>query len=235
MRLSVALSSGLLALPFDRVLPGATDGDPELSELVARLRAARGLLPSHSPMLGALDAVLIPVLLFARQHEVLGPHDASSVVAADVTDFLLLDLTPESYASIGAELGVLRWSRAAAPSVFPVSGVVWGANKRIMLPLHCRKGDREPVVLHMLLDTGSPSTLLCADSLRQLGFTESTPAQTMVVLHGCPTFVTCSHSHFADNDVLGADWLTIARARLSVDYGRMRATVDGSATDQLPP
>lgn len=230
MRLSHALADGLLALPFDRIVPGVTDDDPELLTLVARLRAARAALPPRSPSTSALDAVLVPVLIFARQREVLGSHDGrSSVVTADVTDFLLLDVTAESYASIGAELGAPRWSLAVGPCAFPVHGILWPPNMRVVVPLQCRRGARPPIILLMLLDTGSPGTLLCADSLQRLGFSEAIPAETMVDLHGCPVKVTRSHSHFADNDVLGADWLTISRAVLSVDYGRLRVEVRGSA------
>ena len=234
MRLSDALSRGLLRLPFEAILPGSTEGDPELSALTARLRAARAALPSHSPMLGAIDAVLLPVLIFARQHEPRSQHDACSIVTADVTDFLLLDVTPESYVSIGAELGVARWSPVGMPCAFPVRGILWPPNMRIMLPLQCRAGGRQPVVLHMLLDTGSPGTLLCADSLERLGFTESMPAEALVELHGCRVKVTLSHSHFALNDVLGADWLLSARARVCIDYGQLRVDVEGSAPGAAP-
>ena len=66
-----------------------------------------------------------------------------------------------------ADLCVGRWATAPAHEVvFPVAGIVWGLNKRVMVPLLCRKGDRQPIVLHMLLDTGSPGTLLCADTTR---------------------------------------------------------------------
>ena len=104
MRLSGALAKGLLALPFDAVVPGVTVADPTLSTLIERLHKARALLPNHSSTMSALDAVLIPLLLFARQNDPsYGPLDTPrNVVTSDVTDFLLLDVTPESYVSIGA-------------------------------------------------------------------------------------------------------------------------------------
>ncbi len=67
------------------------------------------------------------------------------------------------------------------------------------------------------------------DSLERLGFTEPMPpSEALVVLHGCRMKVTLSHSHFASNDVLGADWLLSARARVLVDYGQLLVHVEGS-------
>ena len=167
--------------------------------------------------------MLLPALLFARQHE-------ARVVSADVADYLLLDVTPESYANIDAELGVSRWSPATEPCAFPVRGILWPPNMRIVLPLQCRVGSRAPILLHMLLNTGAPGTLLCADSPKRLGFTAPMPAEALVMLHGCRVKVTrSSHSHFASNDVLGADWLLSARAHVLVDYGQLLVHVEGSA------
>ncbi len=222
-----------LALPFDSIVPGVTKADPTLSTMIERLHKARAALPNHSPEMSALDGVLIPLLLFARQNDPsYGPLDTPrNIVTSDVTDFLLLDITPESYVSIGIDLGVGRWAVAAPATqvVFPVEGIVWGLNKRVLIPLLCRKGARPPIVLHMLLDTGSPGTLLCSDTFAKLGYTESTPTDATVELHGCPTFVTLSHSHFTHNDVLGADWLHSVRARVTIDYTSFRVKLDGSA------
>lgn len=48
------------------------------------------------------------------------------------------------------------------------------------------------------------------------------------------TSVNLSHSHFVDNDVLGVDWLSAARARVVIDYGAALCVVvtpNGSASE----
>lgn len=163
------------------------------------------------------------------------PHETMTssngpVSAAGASGILLQDVTVESYEGIGTDLGVTRWAPATVPIKFPVTGVVWGASKRPMLPLQCFINKRTPIILHMLVDTGSPITLLCADTLGKLGFTENTPSTATVVLHGCRISITLSHAHFANNDVLGADWLAAARACMEVDYVVHTVVVKGSAS-----
>jgi hypothetical protein len=227
MKLSVAFTNGLMKLPFDNVVPGVTTDDPELETLITRLRAARTALHDGSPSLSTIDAVLVPLLLFLRQRETFreGPIDAApqELVAPDIVDMLLLDVTPESYVDIGIQLGVVRWSvlpptAAAEPPSFPVEGILWGRNKRVMVPLVARVGKRQPIILHFLLDTGSPFTFICADSMRALGYMESLPGESNFILHGVSVSATLSHSHFLHNDVLGTDWLTNARAKISLDF-----------------
>ena len=236
LRLSEALASGLLPLPFEAVVPGVTLGDPDLHTLIQRLHEARAARRTSSVFLSALDAVTVPLAIFSRKYDVEhgcgeSPPSSPTIVTSDLTDFLLLDVTPESYVSIGSELGVSRWSTPAVmPSTFPVEGTLWGPNKRVMLPLECHVGAYPSVVLHMLLDTGAPGTLLCAATMEKLGLTDVVPRSAKVVLHGCPLSVNLSHSHFVDNDVLGADWLSAARARVAIDYAELRVVVEGSVS-----
>jgi hypothetical protein len=178
------------------------------------------------------------VTLFARQHAAReGPSsfvDAPVIATGDLTDFLLLDITPESYESIGEELCIQRWEPAAHGVTFPIFGTLWGPNKRVMVPLQCRSGKRvSPIVVHMLLDTGAPVSLLCAKTFEHLGFRDALPRAAKVELHGCTTEVSVAHSHFVDNDVLGADWLSAARARVYIDYAALRVTVHGSSASAL--
>lgn len=152
----------------------------------------------------------------------------SSASADGILDTLLQDVTVENYDEIGMKLGVRRWAPAASPITFPVTGMVWGEKKRIMLPMQCYIQNRTPIIIPMLLDTGAPTTYLCADTLTKLGFTENTPSTATVVLHGYRINITLSHNHFANNDLLGADWLEAARACLHVDYGAHVVVVKGT-------
>lgn len=236
LRLSGAIARGLLTLPFNDVAPDVASDDPELNTLIERLRKARAMLVASSALsnkaaLGTLDFMIAHVTLFLRQHVaqegyVGAMEDAPIIPTGDLSDYLLLDVLPESYESIGIELGVQRWASAVGvPVKFPVMGTLWGANKRVMVPLQCRAGKLPPVIVHMLLDTGAPSTLLCAATLAHLGFNHLLPHSAKVELHGCPIAVGVSHSHFVDNDVLGADWLVAARACVSIDYFGLSAAV----------
>ena len=109
LRLSDAIARGLLTLPFNDVAPDVTSDDPELNTLIERLRTARAMLVASSALsnkaaLGTLDFMIAHVTLFLRQHvaqEGCGAiEDAPIIPTGDLSDYLLLDVLPESYKSI---------------------------------------------------------------------------------------------------------------------------------------
>jgi hypothetical protein len=152
--------------------------------------------------------------------------DNPSFIPPSEFDVVLNDIVDEDFKAIGDELGAHRLTPAAADGVLPASGILYGTNKRVFLPLTVRKKDTCVNVL-FLLDTGSATTFLRTDTFRALGFAESIPKETNVHVHGVALPVSLSHGHFDTVDLLGQDFLSATRGKLVVDYGSLTVTVSG--------
>ena len=146
-------------------------------------------------------------------------------------DALITDISEADLAHLGRDhFGFERLSRAAAADArFPARGVVYGANRRVFVPLAVRHSRGEPLRVFVLVDPGAPSTCLREDTLRALGFVDSVPSAPNVFINGIKISVGLSHGHFANVDILGADFLFHARTTVTINYAALECLVDVAA------
>ena len=143
-------------------------------------------------------------------------------------DVLITDISEADLAHLGRDhFGFERLSLASpADARFPARGVIYGANRRVFVPLTVRHSSGKPLRVFFLVDTGAPSTFLREDTLRALGFADSVPSAPNVFISGIKISVGLSHGHFANVDLLGADFLFHARTTVTVNYAALECLID---------
>mmetsp|Transcript_32390 Transcript_32390/g.52400 ORF Transcript_32390/g.52400 Transcript_32390/m.52400 type:complete len:187 (-) Transcript_32390:312-872(-) len=147
-------------------------------------------------------------------------------------DFLLLDVDYETLMKIALEMDVGYLKEASLfPAVFPVSGIIYGANHRLMINLVCQRVSRSssarPINVIFLVDTGAPSTHLCAAAYAALigPCTDAVVPESMRVRiqveDAIQTFISTKNSHFSDVNVLGMDFISTHRLSIINDFSNL--------------
>ena len=77
------------------------------------------------------------------------------------------------------------------------------------------KGKRKEVVF--LINTGVPKTYVTEKTLQSFGASPTRIAINLQI-HGINKTVEMSHSHFAEINVIGSDFLKQAQAKMLVNY-----------------
>lgn len=139
---------------------------------------------------------------------------------------LFTDITAEELLTIANLLGVDYLGPAAEfPDSFPVSGLIYGNNKRLMVSLSCctKRNNSKAINIIFLVDTGSPNTFLSDKAMEALvGKPGCNIGTTMTVMIHSKRVTNCHVSphdkHFADVNVLGMDFLSKNLLSLSMDY-----------------
>ena len=142
---------------------------------------------------------------------------AAPLVPPNLYDVLILDITASDLTRIGEELGSIPLSEASALPSFPVRGILFGQSQRMFVPLIVSKRSKSMHV-NFLFDTGSPNTYLRQETLAALGFNQSIPSETNVIIHGTAMTVYLSSNHFENVDLLGQDYMTAIRGLVTIDY-----------------
>ena len=177
----------------------------------------------YSDQLARLQNIIANLMNEEREHD--NPMEpAEAVILPNEYDVLISDITDSNLASIGNELEIRRLSTAEYIPQPQVRGIMFGSCCRIFLPLIVKKRSIAINVL-FLYDTGSPSTYLREDTLRALGFAETTPTETNVELHGQTMTVYLSRGHFENVDLLGQDFMTRARGVVSINFMDMTCSL----------
>jgi hypothetical protein len=184
------------------------------------LQSSRRNLPDNSPVLSRLDATIalleqLPADMYAAY-----PLEALNYIDPQAQDLLLTDIHEGTLRKdVAYELGVEYLSLATAQPSFPVRGFMYSDNERLFTNLVVRKGD-VAINVFFIIDTASPHTYLCTSAMQALGFKDDVPASTMIQCHG--VFVQACLSppagRFSDVNVLGANFMRRARARLVADF-----------------
>ena len=148
-------------------------------------------------------------------------------------DMLLTDITAEELLKIAERLGVDYLGPAAEfPGSFPTSGKIHGNNKRLMVSLSCRREGKNSKAINIifLIDTGSPNTFLSDKAMEALVGKPGCNIGTMmgVRIH-TKKVIECHLSphdkHFADVNVLGADFLVENGLTLKANYSNKICTL----------
>ena len=178
------------------------------------------------PQTAAVDSVLIP--LMCVQHRMPVDVDVARYIPASAYDVLITDIHESDMVDIGSVLGHTNLADAlldGGGEQFPVLGTIYGRNRRLFVPLTVAKLGKCAWCL-FLIDTGSPYTYLCQDTLAALGYKESVPNLVSVKINGMNCEVAPSHGHFGNVNLLGQDFMHDARCKLYVDYSERSVRLD---------
>ena len=155
------------------------------------------------------------------------PHE-STALPPDAFDVVFTDIGHSDLALVARDFfGIERLSVATpADASFPARGVVFGVNRRVLVPLAVRHESSAVRVL-FVVDSGSPYTFLCEDTMRALGFVGPPSART-VFINDMKTWVGVSHGRFASVDLLGADFLFYAGASVTIDFSALECVIEAA-------
>ena len=238
-RIATILSKceGLLDLGLPSVSLEAT-----IPDLVKMTRACRLILPSRSSpknvdgSFARLDEVLIPLYLLQRMIDTIGPLDQpSGYVSPDSYDVFMSDIKPHDLPTkISEAMGVKYLSPVESKVPWPLTGKVWGINRRILFTLPVAKKNGNAVNVHFIFDTGSPATYIAKSTLDALGVQEWQLGDAVMTVNGTKTLLTVSDSvktpdgkpcHFVGLNLLGMDYLDRINGKLLVEMQMNTATI----------
>ncbi|XP_055309149.1 uncharacterized protein LOC129573029 isoform X2 [Sitodiplosis mosellana] len=150
-------------------------------------------------------------------------HDEA--LSAAQHDMVLTDINHKKLADIGNHHGMPNLSEGGfSASPFPVDGIIYGKNNRLMICLNCQHAEKPtaPIVnVWFLVDTGSNCTFLCEDTVYEMYGPKCNAISYFVAIQDSKSKILCdiSHSHFADVNVLGME----AMLKLKVSIESMNA------------
>lgn len=232
-----AAARGMSEADLSDQLQAVLGGFPpaSVSEAILRLKDKRStiaLYKAGEPRDGrfeAVDDLLVPLLELERSLPVSWSSAMEPIsLPAQAFDVLITDIKASDLSVIGSELGVRRLASVPADGTFPVSGIIYGPNHRVFVPLTVRYAHGSAVNVLFLLDTGAPSSFLRMDTLTALGFVDFIPSTANVFVQGVKVSVGVSHGHFHNVDLLGQDFLFRVGAKLTVDYADLSCIIESS-------
>ena len=138
-------------------------------------------------------------------------------VTPSIYDIMLLDVCDKDVEELVAPLVNAKHLGETQKQVTDeVIGIIYGSNFRLFAPFIVEmKGKIKEVVF--LIDNGAPKTYVTEKTLRSFGADPTRIAINMQI-HGIKKTVEMSHSHFAEINVIGSDFLKQAQATMLVDY-----------------
>ena len=142
-------------------------------------------------------------------------------------DIMLTDVHEKDlHSAIAKKLKITYLGEADRKSEKELNGILWGMYDRVMVPIIMEfKGKRKYVFF--LVDTGSPKTFVSEHVFRSFG--QEAEDKTSIFLNGheIVVFLSPLDSHFADVNVLGADFLRLIKATIVVSYEKNSAKITG--------
>lgn len=169
-------------------------------------------------------------------------NELPGYVEPSMQDLLLLDVKHETLIEIGENLEIEYLNHTDETPTFPVIGLLFMPNSRIMVNLVCSRQKRRGfhgahLNVVFLVDTGSPMTYISHQAMRALiNVPDSNlPKSMMVNIHGTVTqgHLSPKDKHFADVNVLGMDYLVSRQLSLKMNYNdKVAVLVPSEMLDQ---
>ena len=151
--------------------------------------------------------------------------DDPDYIAPSGQDLMLTDVTHEILNTrIAPELGVRYLSASEAEDAsFPVTGTLFGLNRRLMVNLLVRRRESHKFLnILFLVDTGSPVSYLCDEAISALiGKDNALPKYINVFVQGGQVLechLSPKDGHFHDVNVIGMDFLATHRLSIKICY-----------------
>lgn len=148
-------------------------------------------------------------------------HDPETFIDPKKEDILLSDVKEadlQTSIAQASEIDFLSVS-SGAPS-WPISGIIFGPNQRPFVNLVVARKNRQ-VNVFFLVDTGSPNTHISMRTMEGLGLSDPVPETITGTIQGLPmSAISLSplNSHYSDLNVLGTNFLVVARVKMIIDY-----------------
>jgi hypothetical protein len=166
-----------------------------------------------------------PHMLSSDGHESSSLHDARGYIAPNILDIMLLDMNHTILMKeVAEELGVKYLGPAQKVLRFPLNGILFGHNRRVMVNFSCRRKSIAKIYpwlnVIFLCDTGSPNSYISAYAMNALlGTDDHIPQLLRVDTAGFSHTFHLSNpgSHFSEVNVLGMDFLCKAGLSIMMD------------------
>jgi hypothetical protein len=169
-------------------------------------------------------------------------NELPGYVEPSMQDLLLLDVKHETLMEIGENLEIEYLNQTDETPTFPVTGLLFMPNNRIMVNLVCSRQKRRgfhgvPLNVVFLVDTGSPMTYISHQAMRALinAPDANLPKSMMVNIHGTVTqgHLSPKDKRFADVNVLGMDYLVSRQLSMKMNYNdKVAVLVPSEMLDQ---
>ena len=163
--------------------------------------------------------------------------DDPDYIDPSVQTLLLTDVTQKILNTrIAPELGVRYLSASKAENAsFPVTGIMFGLNRRLMVNLLVRrKVSHKFLNILFLVDTGSPVSYLCDEAISALiGKDNALPKFINVCVQGDQVLefhLSPQDGHFHDVNVIGMDFLATHRLSIKICYRQRKFQMLGETS-----
>ena len=155
-------------------------------------------------------------------------HDPNTYIDPKTEDILLSDVKEADLKESVAEALRVVFLSTPPPTetlTWPVKGILFGLNMKpfASLVVGTRSG-KVKFNVFFLIDTGSPNTHISATTMEALGYKDTIPQIITGKIQGVPmASISLSplSSHYADLNVLGANFFGAARGKLSINYASL--------------
>lgn len=135
-------------------------------------------------------------------------------------DILLLDLTDQDLHQKVSQILKVEYLGLSKDEVLPtMKGIIWGSYYRLLISLPVKRASKTLNVI-FLIDTGSPSTYICAKALEAFDIKDIIPQDIKIKINGTDHVANLSPvtSHFSDINVIGTDFMRFLEAKLIADF-----------------